>query len=111
MEDECAITHEPEESPTVRYRLLIGLMRVLLGAEADYGGSAGASPYRDDGIMAARREPRPTKTLATGSDSDRRIRARDSVARSLHYTPGKSCRVPRTLPTKRDGSLPVHVAR
>jgi hypothetical protein len=59
MEDECAITHEPEESPTVRYRLLIGLMRVLLGAEADYGGSAGASPYQDHGIMAARREPRP----------------------------------------------------
>jgi hypothetical protein len=54
MEDECAITLEPEESPTVRYRLLIGLMRVLLGAEADYGGSAGASPYQDDGIMAAR---------------------------------------------------------
>jgi hypothetical protein len=33
-------------------------------AEADYGGSAGASPYQDDGIMAARREPWPTKNLA-----------------------------------------------
>ena len=52
MEDECAITHEPEESPMVRYRLLIGLMRVLLEAEADHGGSVGASPYQN---------PRPTR--------------------------------------------------
>ena len=43
MEDECAVTHEREESPTVRCRLLIGLMRVLLDPEADHSGSAGLS--------------------------------------------------------------------
>jgi hypothetical protein len=123
MEDERAVTYEREETPTVRCRLLIGLMRVLLRPEANHSGSAGlsdeafatisvrghlwakaeASPYqigRDSPVMAT-----------TKSDSDRRIHAKDSVARLLHYTPGRSCRVPRTLLTNRDGSLPVHVAR
>ena len=54
---------------------------------------------------------RSRKPCPTRSDSDRRIHARDNVARLLHYTPGRSCQVPRTLPTNRDGSLPVHVAR
>jgi hypothetical protein len=64
MEDKCAITYEPEESPTVRYRLLIGLMRVLVDAEVDHNGSAEASPSPGSRILAARREPRPDKTLA-----------------------------------------------
>src|ERR1700704_6156382 len=70
---------------------------------ADHTGSAGASPYqigRDSQVIAA-----------TKSDSDRRIRARDSAARSLHYTPCRSCLVPQTPPTNRDGLLPVHVSR
>jgi hypothetical protein len=129
MEDERAVTHEREETPTVRCRLLIGLMRVLLRPEANHSGWAGLSDEAFPRLAFAdtsgrRRKPRPTNLDAphqigraspvmatTKSDSDRRIHAKDSVARLLHYTPGRSCRVPRTLPTNRDGSLPVHVAR
>jgi hypothetical protein len=51
MEDERAVTHELEESSTIRCRLLIGLVRVLLSAEADHSGSAGLS---DEAFLVVR---------------------------------------------------------
>src|SRR5260221_2103753 len=49
--------------------------------------------------------------ISTKSDSDRRIHARDSVAGLPPSRPRKEWVATRTLPTSRDGLLPVHVTR